>query len=189
MPALADHLARLPLFGSTLPDLRPIEELLPPTIWEQYGGAILLVGLLSLLVLATVVWWCRGTRSVVTPSPADIAREALRKLEFEPDGSALAGSVLQTLRHYLPAVIPMLPRGELTADEIAGQLSQQSSLTVELKDDITALLRQCERRQFDARNRATSPRLVADALLVVGKIETARVKRQDTPPLTHEQRL
>ena len=162
-------------FAAAIPDLRPIEELLPPTFWEQHRVAILLGGLLGLAILAVAVWRFRRVRPVVVLPPAEVARKTLQRLEAGPDNSVLAGAVLKTLRHYLPAAIPTLSRGELTADEIVGHLDRKSSLPPELRNEISLLLRQCEQRQFFSGRQDAHTKLATRALDVIRKIEATQI--------------
>lgn len=174
MPSTIHPLTRWPLLAGALPGLRPIEDLLPPTFGERYGVPLLLCLLGALMVSAAAAWWFRRARPAVASSPAEAARSVLGQLVSEPDDGALAGSVLKTLRHYFPAVCPALPRGELTAGELATLLGRELAWAPELKAEATVLLRQCERRQFQSGRRPEAARLAARALDLIGKIEAAR---------------
>jgi hypothetical protein len=172
----AENFRSSPLFAGAIPDLQPIEELLPPTFWEQHRNTILLGSLLTIVIAVAVVWWFRRMRPAVKLPPAEIARAALQKLELGPDNGYLAGLVLKALQKYLRAAISTLPRGELTVDEIIPQLQKEKSLTPELKQEIAALLRQCEQCHFFSGRLETSGKLATRALDVIGKIEAARVE-------------
>lgn len=174
MSAPAEHF--LSVFAGAIPDLRPVEELLPPTFWEQHRATVLPGALLAAGIFGVLLWWLRRARPVVVTPPAALARAALQKLESGPDNSFLAGLVLKTLRQYLPAVIPVLRHRELTVDEIIPQLQRETSLPGELKDEIAALLRQCEQRQFFSGRLDTSVRLAAGALDLISRIEAVRVE-------------
>ncbi len=171
---------RAPLVAEVIPDLRPMEELLPPTFREQHGSAILLMGLLALVVSMATVWWRRRVRPTVLQPPVAVALEALRKLESEPENGALACSVLQVLRRYFAGVMPKWPHRDLTAEEMVLQLNLDSFLHPELINEITALLRRCEQRQFYTGRLLTS-RLAGCALGVVRNIEAARAKCAGIP--------
>jgi len=175
MSAYAGHF--ISVFAGVIPDLRPVEELLPPTFWEQHRVAILGGALVGTAVFTVVFWWLRGARPAVVASPAAIARAALQKLEPGPDNGFLAGLVLKVLREYLAAVIPALLRRELTVDEMIPPLQRETSLSRELKDEIAALLRQCEQRQFfSGRLHVPATKLAARSLELINKIEAARVE-------------
>jgi hypothetical protein len=176
MSGLVVHPYPIFRFAAVVPDLQPIENLLPPTFWERHGAALLGGGLLVLLLLLVGVaigWRRRGRPAVVIP-PADAARRLLQQLEGGPDNGFLAGRVLQTLRQYLVAALPVLPPGERTVEEIIPHLEMDSRLTAEVKAEIVALLRQCERRQFFTGRSEAPAGFAARALAVVGKIEALR---------------
>ena len=170
----AEYFRSAPLVAGAIPDLQPIEELLPPTLWEQHRAAIVLGSLLTVVIAVALVWWLRRARPAVKLPPAEIARAALHKLESGPDNGFLAGLVLKALREYLRAATSALPRGELTVDEIIPELQRQKSLPPELKEEIATLLRHCEQRQFFSGRLETPTRLATRALEVIGKIEAAR---------------
>ena len=181
MPPSVSHPALSLFISSAIPDLQPIEELLPPTFWEQHRVAILLGGLLALAIFVVVAWWLRRTRPVQVAPPADLARKALRKLETGPDNGLLAGAVLKTLRGYLPAAIPTLPRGELTADEMIVPLRHEAALAPELREEIAVLLHQCEQRQFFHGRFDTPSGLAARALALIDKVEAAQAGSSAIP--------
>jgi hypothetical protein len=174
MSVLAHPPGLVSLLAASIPDLQPVEELLPPTFWELHCGTILSGGLILLAVSALAWWWCRRGRTIIISPSADDARATLGRLAGSPDNGFLAGLVLQTLRHYLPSVLSALPRGEWTVDEIIPPLQKEPSLPPELKEEITVLLRQCEQRQFFTGPVAAPVRFVDRALVVIVKIETAR---------------
>lgn len=167
-------------FADAIPDLRPAEESLPPTFWEQHGQTILLAGLTVVLVLTLLILWRRRKLPAASVSPEQIARETLRKLEGAPDNSVLAGLVLHALRQYIPAAL-VWPPGELTADEIVLRLNSEKKLATELNAEIIILLQQCEQRHFFSGQLKEAGRLAARALAVVKKIEAAKVQNA-TPP-------
>jgi hypothetical protein len=165
-----------PLLAGAIPDLQPIEQLLPPTFWEQHRYTILLGSWLTVVIAVALVWWLRHARPVVKLPPAEIARIGLQKLESGPDNGYLAGVVLKALREYLCAAISILPRGELTVDEIIPQLQKEKTLPPELKEEIATLLRQCEQRQFFSGRLETPGKLATRTLDLIGKIEAMRIE-------------
>lgn len=133
----------------SIPDLRPPENVLPPSFWEQHGG-LMVVGGVLLLTVAIVGFWCfrRRTQSA-TPSPLSIAREGLLQLANQPGSDVVAGQVGGLLRRYLVASFKTLPPAELTADELAARLPRVAPwLGAELLGQVTSLLTECDRLKY-----------------------------------------
>jgi hypothetical protein len=163
------------VFASVIPDLRPVEELLPPTFWEKHRGAILSGAFLAALVFVVAFRWLRRTRPVTVTPPATVARTTLQELKTAPDNGFLAGVVLNALRQYLESLVPALQRRKLTVDEIIRQLERETSLPHELQNEIAILLRQCERWQFSKGRRDLPAKLANRALDLIARIEATRV--------------
>lgn len=155
-------------FAATLPELRPVEELLPPVVREQTVIIILLA-----VLAGGFGWWCRQRRksAVLTVSPGTSARTQLQELEKVPESSQLAGQVLLAIRQYIPAALGW-PSAERTTDELLLQLQAEKNLPETLKAEITGLLQVCERRQFSCQSPVAIGQLASRALAVVLKIET-----------------
>jgi hypothetical protein len=165
----------LPILAEVIPVLQPVEDLLPPTFWERHGQTVLQACLLIGLLLILALSWRRRARSVPPPVPASVARETLWRLVGAPDNSHLAGLVLQTLRQYLGATLAARPRTERTADEIITQLQSEKAIRPELQGEIIGLLQQCQRRHFYAGHLALETGLATRALIVVEKLEAAKL--------------
>ena len=179
----ARHYSFWSLFASAIPDLQPIEELLPPTFWERHRATLLLGGLLAAAISVAVVWWLWRPRAVMALPPADIARAAFQELESGPDNRFSAGLVLKTLRRYLAASISAWPRGELTVEEMIPQLHRETSMPPELKVEIALLLRQCEQCHFSSGRLNNPAKLAARARELVSKIETAKIAAASHPTM------
>jgi len=72
------------IIADAIPELRPAEELLPTPFWEQHSQTVLLAGL-AVVLLVTLLFWRRRKPPAGTLPPAQIASEALRKLEGARD--------------------------------------------------------------------------------------------------------
>ena len=175
MSVFAYPICCLPIFAEVIPDLQPIEGLLPPTFWERQGEAVLLASLLVGLLLILALRWRRRARSVPPTAPASVALETLWQLEGAPDNSHLVGLVLRTLRQYLGATLAARPGTGRTADEIIIQLQSDNSIRPELQREIVGLLQQCQRRQFYTGRLALEAGLATRALIVVEKLEAFKL--------------
>jgi len=136
-----------------IPDLRPPENPIAPTLWqqisEQHRTAAIVTGVLLLAVAVLLVWWWRRPRRRPPVMAASVAREQLRQLAALPEDGALAGQVARVLRTYLTAAVRTLPQAELTAEEIAGRLPAAAPwLGTALIAEINVLLRECDRMKF-----------------------------------------
>ena len=159
-----------------LPDLRPPESLLTPSLWERCGGTAGW-GALVLLVVAVEVWywrrrWCRNREAL---SPMAVARAGMQELASLPEDGALAGRVARVVRVYLVSALPTLPQGELTAEEIAARLPRSAPwLGAELLAGVIDFLRECDRRKYGATNGGGN--LVARAGELLSQVETKRAE-------------
>lgn len=170
-----ETLPSLPSFlGAAIPALQSIEEPLPPTPWEQHGASTLLAISLGIALAAIAIRWFRSPRSKALPSPADQAREALDPIATGPGTQASAGIVLQTVRHYLPATIPGLPRGELTASELINALQTRAGLNPDLIGQIRTLLQDSEALHFSCSAAGSASQLATRALHLIDQVESAQ---------------
>lgn len=133
----------------SIPDLRPPENVLPPTWWEQHGGLLVGGGVLLVAVVLVGFWRRRRRTQSAASSPLGLAREGLLPLAAQPGNGAVAGQVGGWLRRYLVASIKTLPPAELTSDELAALLPQAAPwLGEELLGQVTALLGECDRLKY-----------------------------------------
>lgn len=175
MSVFAAPFCCLPILAEVIPDLQPVEDLLPPTFWERHGELVLLACLLVGLLLMLAPRWRRRARSSPPRAPASVARETLWRLEGAPDNSYLAGLVLQALRQYFGASLVARPGTGRTADEIIIQLQSEKSIGPELKGEIVELLEHCQQRHFYSGRLTLEAGLAMRALIVVEKLEAFKL--------------
>ena len=156
-----------------IPELRPPEGLLGPTIWEQYGGRIVLGTLAGLGLLGLLVWRLRRAKPITPPLPATVARQALEAWRPRAEDNESVSGVSRVVRAYLREIL-QLPALELTADEWAATLASHPLPTRELTQMALEFLRDCDARLFAPRLPAPGDRVVERALQLVDAIESAR---------------
>ena len=164
-------------FAAGIPDLRPPEGLIGPTLWEQYGGRIIFGLVAAATVLVLVVWRFRRSKPVDVPSPATIARNALEALRARPEDPALTSGVSRVVREYLRNVLDLPPQ-ELTVDEWTATLALRPLPSAELNRKALEFLRDYETRIFAPQAPASGEPIAARGLQLVNAIELAR------PPAT-----
>ena len=177
-----------------IPTLRPPQDIMTPTFWEQHGGAVLLATLAVLAGIGWLIWWMRRPKLVVVVPPEVVAKRALESLRGRDEDVVLVSAVSQNLRRYVQAVLK-LPADEWTTDELLGSLAREARITPDLLAAVKGLLRECEARAFAPVPPPRPPALVDRALGVVGKFEAlgapvvgkenAPSTRTLTPALSH----
>jgi hypothetical protein len=160
--------------------LRPPRPLLGPPFWETYGRWVLAAMLAVLAGVALVLWWRRRPKSIVVPSPAAVARQALRSLQGRPEDEALALDVSRLLRRYVIDALE-LPHAELTTAELDAVLQEKPRTRPELSAALLNFLRECDVKKFAPVKPPGPEGLVARALEFVNRIEA---ERQAPPTLT-----
>jgi hypothetical protein len=144
----------LPLLAATnapgpdeIPPLSPPRTELPPTYWDQHAWQVLLLGAVTVVLMAGLGWLLLRPRKVVAPSPATVARRALAPLmQREEDGTVLS-QVSQVLRAYVIAAF-RLPPGEKTTTDFCHAISGNDLLGQELTKRLGDFLRECDLRKF-----------------------------------------
>jgi hypothetical protein len=155
--------------NNALPPLAPVYPEIRPAFWEQHGMAALM-GLVIFCALAAVVLW-----AVFRPSPArvlplaKIARDALLRLQSQPEDGQLLSQVSQVLRSYVGAVSGF-PGAEMTTTEFCANLSQNRRIEPELSGAIATFLRECDVRKFARIGSAAPVNAASQALELVEKI-------------------
>ena len=163
-----------------LPALVPAYGEIPPTFWEQHQ-AIVLIGVCAFLMLAAlVVWKMFNPRPAPVLPPETIAREALAKLQMEPEDGKLLSEVSQILRRYVGAVFGF-PGGEMTTAEFCAVISRHKKIGTELAGGIASFLRECDVRKFSPANSPAPLNAVARALEIISRAEERRVRSAPVP--------
>jgi len=159
-----------PLFSQTStnlpPKLSPAYPEMSPTIWEQYGTAMLTGGFIALAFMAVILWQLFKSRPQPAPPPETIAREALARLQRQPeDGKVLSESSL-ILRRYVGAVFGF-PGGEMTTTEFSATVASDAKIGPPLASALASFLQVCDRDKFVARNEAPPLNAATRALELV----------------------
>lgn len=164
-----------------IPELRPPEELLPPTFWEQHAwGASLSVACI-VVGLALILWWLRRPKAVVTTPVAVLARKALEALRNRPENFPLVSEVSRIVRHYLASALT-LRSDELTPEELEGQLKTHPLLGRELAHELIAFFRACDEKKFSPQPPAPPLGAVERARQFVEQIELRRREAERAAP-------
>jgi len=159
-------------FGSTnsaaeaIPQLRPAKAEIPATFWEEHGLVTVVGGVLSLLLLAVVVWLLTRPKPVAPPPPEAVARRALESLRARPEDDVVLSRVSRILRQYLVALFD-LSRDQMTTTEFCGVLRAHPRIGSELAGLATEFLRRCDERKFAPKAPAEALRAVDAALNLI----------------------
>ena len=160
-----------------LPALVPAYGEIPPTFLEQHK-AIVIIGVFAFLTLAAFgVWKIFNPKPAPVLPPEKIAREALARLQAQPEDGKLLSEVSQILRRYVGTVFGF-PGGEMTTAEFCGAISRHEKIGTELSGAIASFLRECDVRKFSPANSATPVNAVQRALEIVARVEN-ETHRQD----------
>lgn len=128
------------------PLLAPLSEI-PPTVWEQHGALIVLLGVVVIALLAAAIWWLLQPKSPV-PVPIEIqTRNELELLRLPMEDGKTISQVSQVLKHYF-AVAFELPSGEMTTAEFSLAVISSEKTGSELADRVSDFLRQCDEQKF-----------------------------------------
>ena len=129
------------------PALAPAYGELPPTFWERYQSAIIVVSF-ALLAIAFLIFRMvlRPKNQIVLP-PENIARQALAKLSGQPEDGKLLSEVSLILRRYVCTAFG-LPPTETTTTELCALLAAHGQIGPELAQSIADFLRDCDARKF-----------------------------------------
>jgi hypothetical protein len=132
---------------NTLPALAPPYGEIPPTFLEQHETTII-VGSFTFLAFAFLFLraMLRPETPVILP-PEILARQALAKLQPQPETGKILSEVSQILRHYLIAAFE-LPAGELTTAEFCTALATHEKIGPALAKSISNFLHDCDRAKF-----------------------------------------
>ena len=159
---------------NNLPDaassLRPPRGELLPTFWEQYGGWVILAGVVLLVGLAFLVWLLTRPKPVV-PVPWSVqARRELERCRQQADERRALGQAPQILRHHLASPFGLTP-GEATTSEFRRALSASQKVGPELAAALGDFLKECDLRKFAAAPPPTSYDAMGQALKIIEMAE------------------
>ena len=158
MFAFAAILFAIPqLFGQAStnapPTLSPAYPEIPPTFGERFGpathsGQAILI---SIVVLAGLLFFLIWKKLHPPPPPAlppeILAREALAKLQRQPEDGKVLSEISQILRRYVSMAF-QFPSGELTTVEFSVALAGSEAIGAKLAETISSFLRECDTRKF-----------------------------------------
>ena len=160
---------------NTLPTLVPAYGEIPPTFLEQHEMAVI-IGVFAFLTFAILFLKAmfRPKSKMVLP-PEIVAREALTRLQSQPEDGKVLSAVSQILRRYVVAKFD-LPAAELTTAEFCAALADHEKIGAELADSISSFLRECDARKFSTSAIAAPLNAAARALELVVLIEKHRAQ-------------
>jgi hypothetical protein len=163
---------------NALPALAPPYGELPPSFWERHEMAIIVGGfaLLAVFFLFLRVW-LRPEAPVIVP-PEILARQALEKLQAQPEDGKVLSEISQVLRRYLVATFA-LPGDEMTTAEFCAALAADEKMSAELAQTISNFLRECDARKFSPAKSSAQINAAQHALGIVAQIEN-ETRRRDT---------
>lgn len=132
------------------PPLRPALPEIPPTIWEQHGGLLVMLGVVVIaLLVAAIRWLLQPKPPIIIP----IEIQTLNELELlktpNEDGKTIS-RVSQVLKHYVSVAFE-LPSGEMTTAEFSRALATSEKTGSELAASVSEFLRQCDEQKFSPR--------------------------------------
>ena len=147
-------------FAAIAADTNALSTLIPaygeilPTFWEQNGTIVIIDVIVFLAVAGTVVWEIFRPKPAPVLPPEKIAREALTRLQAQPEDGKLLSAVSQVLRRYIGAAFDF-PGGEMTTAEFCTAISRHEKIGPELAQTISSFLRECDVRKFAPANLVT----------------------------------
>jgi hypothetical protein len=143
-------LLSLASYGQSTNDVPPLLPALPeiqPTLWEQHGVLIVVLGIILIALLAATIWWLLQSKPPV-PVPIEIqTRNELELLKLPTEDGKTISRISQVLKHYF-AVAFELPPGEMTTTEFNRATSASEMVGHKLAADVSDFLRQCDERKF-----------------------------------------
>ncbi len=156
--------------SNALPALVPAYAELPPTFLEQHE-MIVIIGVFALIIsVAFVVWKIFHPRPAPILPPEKITRDALARLQVQPEDGKLLSEVSQILRRYVGAVLQM-PGAELTTAEFCSALARNEKIDSQLGESVSSFLCECDVRKFSPAAGAAPVNAVSRALEIVAQVE------------------
>ena len=153
-----------------LPPLAPAYGELPPTYWEQHQTAIIVLGFAVLALVIFILKIMLRPESLVILPPEVVARQALAKLQAEPEDGNNLSSLSQIVRRYLTGAFN-LPNQELTTAEFCSAIAENPRIGPELAQTTFGFLRECDVRKFSPANGTTPLNAASRALALVEQAE------------------
>ncbi len=130
-----------------VPPLRPALHEIPPSLWEQHGVLIVVLGAMGLLLIGAAIWWLLQPKPPV-PVPIEIqTRNELELLNVPNADGKTISRVSQVLKHYI-AVAFELPPGEMTTTEFNRAVASSEKIGGELAARVSEFLRACDEQKF-----------------------------------------
>jgi hypothetical protein len=160
-----------------MPKLLPPRGELPVPFWEQYGGWVVLGGIVGLALIAALVWLLTRPRPAVVEPPEIIARHELEALRRQPETGVILSRVSQVVRHYFGAAFG-LPPGELTTAEFCRAVGSAEQVGPELSTAVGGFLRECDERKFSPVPPASAPKAVPQAFELLARAEARKAQLQ-----------
>lgn len=165
-----------------LPALAPAYPELPPTFWQQHQTTLIVAGFTFLAVGLLFLKTMLRPESPTIPPPEAVARQALAKLQNEPEDGNVLSAASQILRRYISKTFK-LPANEPTTAEFCAIIGTHPQIGAELAGAIAGFLHECDVRKFSLTYSATPIGAVQRALDFVARIE-AQTHRQDASATT-----
>ena len=169
----------LPISAQTndLPALVTAYPEMPPTFWELHETLVIIGAFVFLTVPAVAAWEMFRPKPAPILPPEKIARDALARLQAQPEDGKLLSEVSQILRRYLGAVFQM-PGVELTTAEFDLALARNDKIDLPLGESVSGFLRECDVRKFSQSGGTVPLHAVSRALEIVARVEK-ETHRQD----------
>jgi hypothetical protein len=163
------------------PPLLPALSEIPPTLWEQHGVLIVMLGILLVAMLSAAIWRLFQPKPTV-PLPIEIqTRNELELLQIPTEDGKTVSRISQVLKHYF-AVAFELPAGEMTTAEFSRAITANKKVGSELAASVSEFLRQCDERKFSPFARVqTSVCSRALELVEVGESRCAELRQVAQP--------
>jgi hypothetical protein len=165
---------------SALPRLAPAYPEMPPTFWEQHQSTIIVAGFAVLAFAFFFLKVMLRPESPVILPPEVAARQALAKLQSQPEGGKILSEISQVLRRYIAAAFPF-SSGELTTAEFSAALAGNEKIGAELAQTIATFLRECDERKFSPVNPSAPLNAATRALEIISLAEKVRDLRDAGP--------
>jgi hypothetical protein len=135
----------LPTVASTqstddVPPLLPALTEIPPTLWDQHGALIVMLGIALVALLIAAVWWRLQPKPPV-PLPIEIqTRNELELLRLPAEDGKTISRISQVLKHYFVVAFE-LPAGEMTTTEFNRAIAASEKAGDELAASVSEFLR------------------------------------------------
>ncbi|HEX7570857.1 MAG TPA: hypothetical protein VF492_10170 [Verrucomicrobiae bacterium] len=181
MPAFTQNAA------NAQPALAPAYGELPPTFWEQHQTTVIIASFAS---LAFSFWFVKTRLRPESPKirpPETVARQALAKLQGQPEDGIILSAVSQILRHYVSKSFN-LPNQELTTAEFCAVIEVNQLMGMDLAQRLARFLRECDVRKFSPAKTAMPLNAATRALELIALAEQ-KTPRQDACATNNDRRI